>query len=485
MKKIIHLILLFAFISSCSNGNTDGSTLNTEKEITKDSLVVSDSRIGIKMKKVGGVYQIPCVVNGVKMNFIFDTGASNVCISMTEAMFLAKNDYLEDEDFIGRSQSQIADGSVVENMEINLHSLEIEGIMLTDVKAIVVKSLDAPLLLGQSALKKLGKIEIDGDSLFIIKKGEKKQVVKKATKTQDQDLNALVEPEEYWYDAILAKLGYNGKIEEYLGAAWAAYENDLPELAYSYCDKALNLRETAKAYGLKGYFYYKQYETLNDGSEDYHDIVENASQNLDRYYELNKNKNNFSFPSGINLYYDSLVFCLGMSKSYNYEELYRKQLNRGWKTAFHYGEYDMVIDLGQELYLRNSQNVHAMSMLGRSYTRQRKYDLAEKWAKKILETHIDDSKAYSCLADMAKEQGRYSEAIRYYEKCIEIDNEDAKVLNNMAIIYWKMSLYDDGDERYGEKWDAMRAYAVYLWQKAARLGEPHAKRNLKKKGYEW
>ncbi|MDO9154051.1 MAG: transposase [Paludibacter sp.] len=33
-------------------------------------------QVRIKMQKEGGVYKIPCIVNGLKLNFIFDTGAS-------------------------------------------------------------------------------------------------------------------------------------------------------------------------------------------------------------------------------------------------------------------------------------------------------------------------------------------------------------------------------------------------------------------------
>jgi hypothetical protein len=34
----------------------------------------------IVMQKKGGVYTLPCKVNGLELTFIFDTGASKVCI---------------------------------------------------------------------------------------------------------------------------------------------------------------------------------------------------------------------------------------------------------------------------------------------------------------------------------------------------------------------------------------------------------------------
>lgn len=466
------------FFCGCSKSSDENNEVNTNDDginmVSKDSTIIKNSRIGIKMSKVGGVYKIPCFVNGVKMNFIFDTGASNVCISMTEAIFLAKNGYLEDEDYIGRSKSQIADGSVVENMIINLHSIEIEGIILTDVKAVVVNSINAPLLLGQSALQKLGRIEIDGDSLFIIKKGEKKKEIRNETRVRVKNNYSIniPKPQEHWYDKILAFFGYNGKVEEYLTAAYTAYNKGLPEVAISYCNKALELRESAKIYAMRGHYYYLEFKDVNDGSHSHDEILEKALSNLEKYYILNNNKQDFGYPFGDTLYYDSLVCELAWADLYRY---------------YYKGKYerDRMLELGQELILRNPNNVDAMNILGFAYTEKRNYNLAEKWARKMIVSDLNKKLGYFRLAYLSAKQGRYSEAVRYYEKCLEIDNSDKPALNNIAQIYWKMSLDDDGDKLYGDKYDALRSYAVSLWQKNARLGDPYAKRKLKNEGYEW
>lgn len=174
MKQIHIMVFSLILICLCACEENGSGFRSEENDNLTDTIMAADTtthRIGIGMEKSGGVYTLPCFVNGVKMKFIFDTGASNVCISLTEAMFLYKNGYLEDADFLGESKSIVADGSIVENMEINLHSIEIEGIMMTDIKAMVVKSIDAPLLLGQTAIQKMGRIELSGDSLFIYQKG--------------------------------------------------------------------------------------------------------------------------------------------------------------------------------------------------------------------------------------------------------------------------------------------------------------------------
>ena len=75
MRKII---LLFIFIISFMN--------------------YAFSQKVIEMKYENGIYTIPCKVNGVPMKFIFDTGASDVSISLTEAKFLIKQGLLSDKE---------------------------------------------------------------------------------------------------------------------------------------------------------------------------------------------------------------------------------------------------------------------------------------------------------------------------------------------------------------------------------------------------
>lgn len=113
------------------------------------------------MTKKGGVYEVPCKINGTPMEFIFDTGASDITISLTEAMFLYKQGTLSDDDFLGTQQYQIANGAIEEGTVINLSTVEIGDRILHNVKASIIHNMEAPLLLGQSALNKHGKISID------------------------------------------------------------------------------------------------------------------------------------------------------------------------------------------------------------------------------------------------------------------------------------------------------------------------------------
>lgn len=95
------------------------------------------------------------------MDFVFDTGASSVSISITEAFFLMKNGYLSEADIKEKEYYRIANGDIMEGTKINIKSIEIGGIELTNVEASVSHSMTAPLLLGQSALEKLGVIQFN------------------------------------------------------------------------------------------------------------------------------------------------------------------------------------------------------------------------------------------------------------------------------------------------------------------------------------
>ena len=119
------------------------------------------AQTSIKMEKNGSSYLIPCKVNGLNLKFIFDTGADDVSISMTEALFMLKNGYLKQEDIGGSNYYSTASGDLEEGTKIILRTLEIGGVELHDVSASVISSFNAPLLLGQSVLQRFGKFSFD------------------------------------------------------------------------------------------------------------------------------------------------------------------------------------------------------------------------------------------------------------------------------------------------------------------------------------
>lgn len=149
--------------------NIDITASNPKKQQTVSKQQASSSKIGvpnrnkiIHMRKMNGnTYLISCKVNGLPLDFVFDTGAAHVTLSRKQAQFMLKNGYLSKSDIIGSSSYKTASGDISTGMVVKLKKIDINGLVLTNVEAAIINSDSAPLLLGQSALSKLGKIQID------------------------------------------------------------------------------------------------------------------------------------------------------------------------------------------------------------------------------------------------------------------------------------------------------------------------------------
>jgi clan AA aspartic protease (TIGR02281 family) len=169
-KIILSFISLIAFVFSSSYAQTS-----------------------ILMEKTGGVYKIPCKVNGLDLKFIFDTGASDVSLSLAESIFMLKNGYISENDFLGTEYYRIANGDIQEGTKVNLKVLEVGGQKIYNVQASISHSLNAPLLFGQSALQRFGKFSIDY-STNILSLGVNKNggiATNRTTSTQDNKIQII------------------------------------------------------------------------------------------------------------------------------------------------------------------------------------------------------------------------------------------------------------------------------------------------------
>lgn len=129
----------------------DGETVDELEEVTYE----------VPFTASNGITKVDCTINGLPLNFIFDTGASDVTISQTEANFMFKNGYLAQKDIVGKQRYQTADGNISVGTVFILNKINFGGLELNSVRASVVANQKAPLLLGQTVLQRLGKIEID------------------------------------------------------------------------------------------------------------------------------------------------------------------------------------------------------------------------------------------------------------------------------------------------------------------------------------
>ena len=86
---------------------------------------------------------------------------------MQLAELLYRSGKLSDSDIKGYGRSQTASGHIVDNMAIVLKDVEISGLHLKNVDAVVIEGQNVPLLLGLSAIQKLGKVTLQGNRLII------------------------------------------------------------------------------------------------------------------------------------------------------------------------------------------------------------------------------------------------------------------------------------------------------------------------------
>jgi tetratricopeptide (TPR) repeat protein len=157
---------------------------------------------------------------------------------------MLKNGYLQESDLTGSSYSQIANGNIVENSTVNLRELEIGGLKLNNVKAVIIHELSAPLLLGQSAIEKLGKIQLENDELIIMISTspspennciDAKKLANSANKYYFDNLNTLA-AETYQKAFDLCAEAIDCFNLELMGSAY--YYSEKYQLAIKYLEKA-------------------------------------------------------------------------------------------------------------------------------------------------------------------------------------------------------------------------------------------------------
>ena len=129
---------------------------------------ISYSQSRIKLEKKGGVFYIPCVINNINMKLIYDTGASDVFISLKQAKQFVENGTLTIDDIIWFQEYQIASGDIVVGMNIILKKIVVGDRVLTNVEASVSDNEESPLLFGISAMSKLGDFEFDITGEYLI-----------------------------------------------------------------------------------------------------------------------------------------------------------------------------------------------------------------------------------------------------------------------------------------------------------------------------
>ncbi len=124
--------------------------------------------IEIPLQKQGGVYSLPVRINGViTLNFILDSGASEVTIPADVALTLLRAGTISEKDFLPGQKYRLADGSILKGARFKIRELEVGGFRISNIPAVVAPATGS-LLLGQSFLSRTPHWAIDNERQLLV-----------------------------------------------------------------------------------------------------------------------------------------------------------------------------------------------------------------------------------------------------------------------------------------------------------------------------
>lgn len=150
-------------ISRTSTDSVSQESESSPEESPKSYRPVSvSSGDEVDLIHTGGVYEVPVIVNEVlKINFVLDSGAADVSISPDVALTLLKTGTISQDDWLPGAVYSFADGTSAKSARFKIKSIRLGNRTLNDVTCSIAQNIEAPMLLGQSALHKLGSYQID------------------------------------------------------------------------------------------------------------------------------------------------------------------------------------------------------------------------------------------------------------------------------------------------------------------------------------
>ena len=125
-------------------------------------LQVLVGRVSIPMKRQGGVYAVPVLINNaITLDFLVDSGAADVTIPEDVVSTLIRTGTIKAEDFIGERTYVLADGSKIKSKTFRIRSLKVGDRVLENVTGSVASRNGSLMLLGQSFLGRFKSWSID------------------------------------------------------------------------------------------------------------------------------------------------------------------------------------------------------------------------------------------------------------------------------------------------------------------------------------
>lgn len=122
----------------------------------------------VQLENVGGTLVAPVVIDSaIKLNFVVDSGASDVSIPADVSSTLVRTNTVTQTDITGFRPYRNADGEVFQSKTFVIRVLKIGSIEVLNVHAKEAPA-NAPLLFGQSFLKRFKSWSVDNSTQELI-----------------------------------------------------------------------------------------------------------------------------------------------------------------------------------------------------------------------------------------------------------------------------------------------------------------------------
>jgi gag-polyprotein putative aspartyl protease len=122
----------------------------------------------IPLKRQNGTFVVPVSINdALAVDFVVDSGASDVCIPADVVSTLFRAGTLASGDFLGSDTYRVADGSTVPSAIFRIRSLKVGNRQIDNVVGVVTK-VHSSLVLGQGFLSRFSSWSIDNQRQLLV-----------------------------------------------------------------------------------------------------------------------------------------------------------------------------------------------------------------------------------------------------------------------------------------------------------------------------
>jgi clan AA aspartic protease (TIGR02281 family) len=150
-----------------------GNAISFKYALMTEPVVASNSpsaAIEVPTVRNEGTYAVPVLINkAITLDFVLDSGASDVSIPKDVFGTLVRAGTISKEDIIGSDTYTLADGSERKSVTFRIRSLKVGPVTLENVKGSVAEDV-GPLLLGMSFLSRFKSWSVDNERHVLVLK---------------------------------------------------------------------------------------------------------------------------------------------------------------------------------------------------------------------------------------------------------------------------------------------------------------------------